>query len=344
MAAHARHHHPRPGDIRLSDVPDPTITSTHRRDRQGGGRLHLRLGPVAVPRRERHRRRLDDRPRVRRRRRGGRGRGARRSGPATSWSCRSATATTPARTAGPACSRPASNQGCTESGQAEYALVHQADGSLVKTDGMPDDDADPVAAGALRRDGDRLARRRRGRRARGRYGGRGRRRRGRAVRRARRVGDGRREGHRDVAARAAPGDRPQVRRHPHRRRARQGGRRRRSRRSPAASAPTRSSSASAPTQAMQTAFGVARPGLDGRLRRRTARRGAAGAADVPEERRARRRHGAGTPLPAASCWSWSSTGTINPGLVFDATLPLDEVAEGYRAMDERRSIKVLIRP
>ena len=37
-------------------------------------------------------------------------------------------------------------------------------------------------------------------------------------------------------------------------------------------------------------------------------------------------------------------GTIDPGLVFDPTLPLDEVAEGYRAMDERRSIKVLIRP
>ncbi|HEX8780268.1 MAG TPA: zinc-dependent alcohol dehydrogenase family protein [Nocardioides sp.] len=37
-------------------------------------------------------------------------------------------------------------------------------------------------------------------------------------------------------------------------------------------------------------------------------------------------------------------GTINPGLVFDATLPLDQVAEGYRAMDERRSIKVLITP
>ena len=37
-------------------------------------------------------------------------------------------------------------------------------------------------------------------------------------------------------------------------------------------------------------------------------------------------------------------GKINPGLVFDPTLPLDEVAEGYRAMDERRSIKVLIQP
>ncbi|HTW14127.1 MAG TPA: zinc-dependent alcohol dehydrogenase family protein [Nocardioides sp.] len=37
-------------------------------------------------------------------------------------------------------------------------------------------------------------------------------------------------------------------------------------------------------------------------------------------------------------------GRIDPGRVFDATLPLDEVAEGYRAMDERRAIKVLIQP
>ena len=35
---------------------------------------------------------------------------------------------------------------------------------------------------------------------------------------------------------------------------------------------------------------------------------------------------------------------INPGKVFDLTLPLDEVAEGYRAMDERRAIKTLLRP
>jgi len=27
-------------------------------------------------------------------------------------------------------------------------------------------------------------------------------------------------------------------------------------------------------------------------------------------------------------------GKINPGKVFDLTLPLDQVAEGYRAMDE----------
>ena len=34
---------------------------------------------------------------------------------------------------------------------------------------------------------------------------------------------------------------------------------------------------------------------------------------------------------------------INPGKVFDLTLPLDQVAEGYRAMDERRAIKALLR-
>jgi threonine dehydrogenase-like Zn-dependent dehydrogenase len=37
-------------------------------------------------------------------------------------------------------------------------------------------------------------------------------------------------------------------------------------------------------------------------------------------------------------------GTINPGLVFDLELPLEQVAEGYAAMDERRAIKALLRP
>src|SRR5438552_7430751 len=35
---------------------------------------------------------------------------------------------------------------------------------------------------------------------------------------------------------------------------------------------------------------------------------------------------------------------IDPGKVFDLTLPLDQVAEGYRAMDERRAIKTLLQP
>src|SRR3954469_20958920 len=37
-------------------------------------------------------------------------------------------------------------------------------------------------------------------------------------------------------------------------------------------------------------------------------------------------------------------GTIDPGKVFDLTLPLEQVADGYRAMDERRAIKTLLRP
>ena len=35
---------------------------------------------------------------------------------------------------------------------------------------------------------------------------------------------------------------------------------------------------------------------------------------------------------------------IDPGKVFDLTLPLEQVVEGYRAMDERRAIKTLLLP
>ena len=59
-----------------------------------------------------------------------------------------------------------------------------------------------------------------------------------------------------------------------------------------------------------------------------------------------RLHGGPAPvrrfLPELIELVWS--GKINPGRVFDLTLPLDQVAEGYRAMDERRAIKVLLRP
>jgi threonine dehydrogenase-like Zn-dependent dehydrogenase len=37
-------------------------------------------------------------------------------------------------------------------------------------------------------------------------------------------------------------------------------------------------------------------------------------------------------------------GEFHLGKVFDLTLPLDQGAEGYRAMDERRAIKTLLRP
>jgi threonine dehydrogenase-like Zn-dependent dehydrogenase len=39
-------------------------------------------------------------------------------------------------------------------------------------------------------------------------------------------------------------------------------------------------------------------------------------------------------------WDWK----INPGKVDDLELPLDQAADGYRAMDERRAIKALLRP
>ncbi|MGW0191078.1 zinc-dependent alcohol dehydrogenase family protein [Streptomyces sp. NPDC003362] len=38
------------------------------------------------------------------------------------------------------------------------------------------------------------------------------------------------------------------------------------------------------------------------------------------------------------------TGRIHPGKVFDLSLPLEQVAEGYKAMDERRAIKALLKP
>jgi threonine dehydrogenase-like Zn-dependent dehydrogenase len=37
-------------------------------------------------------------------------------------------------------------------------------------------------------------------------------------------------------------------------------------------------------------------------------------------------------------------GTIERGRVFDRAVSLDEVPDGYRAMNDRRAIKVLIRP
>jgi threonine dehydrogenase-like Zn-dependent dehydrogenase len=59
-----------------------------------------------------------------------------------------------------------------------------------------------------------------------------------------------------------------------------------------------------------------------------------------------RLHGCPAPvrryLPELIDLVWN--GKINPGKVFDLTLPLDQVAEGYRAMDERRAIKTLLRP
>jgi threonine dehydrogenase-like Zn-dependent dehydrogenase len=47
-------------------------------------------------------------------------------------------------------------------------------------------------------------------------------------------------------------------------------------------------------------------------------------------------------LPTLIQLVWSRK--VDPGKVFDLTLPLDRVADAYRAMDERRAIKALLRP
>ena len=38
------------------------------------------------------------------------------------------------------------------------------------------------------------------------------------------------------------------------------------------------------------------------------------------------------------------SGAINPGRVFDRTVTLDDVAEGYRLMDSREALKVMVTP
>jgi threonine dehydrogenase-like Zn-dependent dehydrogenase len=37
-------------------------------------------------------------------------------------------------------------------------------------------------------------------------------------------------------------------------------------------------------------------------------------------------------------------GTVNPGKVFDQTVPLDQIADGYRSMNDRTALKVLVTP
>ncbi|MGW0786122.1 hypothetical protein [Streptomyces sp. NPDC002913] len=42
--------------------------------------------------------------------------------------------------------------------------------------------------------------------------------------------------------------------------------------------------------------------------------------------------------------SFAVEGRTDPGRVLDRSVPLDEGAEGYRAMDTREALKVLVRP
>ena len=96
-------------------------------------------------------------------------------------------------------------------------------------------------------------------------------------------------------------------------------------------------------QSFKTAFSVARPGAT------VGFVGVPHGVDVPIRKMFSRNVGlAGGVAPARAylpaLMADVLSGAINPGLVFDQELPLDDVAEGYKMMHERRAIKVLLRP
>ncbi len=96
-------------------------------------------------------------------------------------------------------------------------------------------------------------------------------------------------------------------------------------------------------QSMGTAFAVARPGaMVGFV-------GVPHGVELPVRRMFQKNVGlAGGMAPVRrylpELLDLVTSGTINPGLVFDLTLPMADVAEGYAAMDERRAIKVMLQP
>ena len=234
------------------------------------------------------------------------------------------------------------NQGWTVSGQAEYALITQAEGSLVKTDGMPDASLVPslltlsdvmatgwhaAITGGVREGGTAVV-----------------------------VGDGA-VGLCGVLAAAQMGAEKVIamsRHQPRQEIARAFGAthvvaERDKAGIEAVMEITGGVGADAilecvgTDQAIQTAFGVARPGST------VGFVGVPHGVELPVRRMFQKNVGlAGGIAPVRAylpeLLKLVQDGTINPGLVFDKTLPLAEVAEGYRAMDQRESIKVLIQP
>ncbi len=96
-------------------------------------------------------------------------------------------------------------------------------------------------------------------------------------------------------------------------------------------------------QSMGTAFAVARPGAT------VGFVGVPHGVELPVRRMFQKNVGlAGGMAPVRrylpELLELVTSGRIDPGVVFDLTLPMAEVAEGYRAMDERRAIKVLLQP
>jgi threonine dehydrogenase-like Zn-dependent dehydrogenase len=234
------------------------------------------------------------------------------------------------------------NLGITQSGQGEYARVTQADGSLVKTDGMPDDKLIPslltlsdvmatgwhaaVAAG-VKQGGTAVV-----------------------------IGDGA-VGLCGVLAAAQLGAERVIAmsRHEPRQeiarafgatdivaeRGKEGGAR--------IADLTDGVGADAvlecvgTDEAMKTAFAIARPGST------VGFVGVPHGVELPVRRMFQKNVGlAGGMAPVRrylpDLLDRVMSGAIDPGRVFDLTLPMSESPEGYRAMDERRAIKVLLRP
>lgn len=96
-------------------------------------------------------------------------------------------------------------------------------------------------------------------------------------------------------------------------------------------------------QSMKTAFAVARPGAT------VGFVGVPHGVELPVRRMFQKNVGlAGGMAPVRrylpDLLERVMSGAIDPGRVFDLTLPMAEAAEGYRAMDERRAVKVLLQP
>ncbi|WP_248581790.1 zinc-dependent alcohol dehydrogenase family protein [Nocardioides sp. InS609-2] len=96
-------------------------------------------------------------------------------------------------------------------------------------------------------------------------------------------------------------------------------------------------------QSMQTAFAIARPGS------RVGFVGVPHGVELPVRRMFQKNVGLfGGVAPVRAYLDVLLPkvldGSINPGLVFDSVRSLDEVADGYRDMDERRAVKVMLLP
>jgi len=96
-------------------------------------------------------------------------------------------------------------------------------------------------------------------------------------------------------------------------------------------------------QAMKTAFELARPGsMVGFV-------GVPHGIELPVRRMFQKNvglHGGVAPVRkyVPELLELVTSGRINPGLVFDKVLPMDQSAEAYRLMDERQAIKVMLTP